>query len=110
MGGGSETPKGFAYWVEAGNGGKGWPDKGCCLGLLSRRKRALWGSGQGLLQKVGEGAAEGLLAWGWKGAVRFESWAPGKGDFEGLCLLKGLEVWGQEQCGEERDTGPEWVH
>lgn len=81
--------------------GGGWPDRGCCLGLLSRRKRARWGSGQGLLQKAGEGIAEGLLAWGWKGAVRFQSWAPGKGDFEGLCLLKGPEVWGHQQYGGE---------
>lgn len=44
------------------------------MGLLSRRKRARWGSGQGLLQKAGEGIAEGLLAWGWKEPVRFESW------------------------------------
>lgn len=72
------------------------------MGLLSRRKRALWGSGQGLLQKVGERIAEGLLAWGWKGAVRFESWAPGRGDFEGLTVPpKRAGGLGQQQCREE---------
>lgn len=41
---------------------------------------------------------------GWKGAVRFESWAPGKGDFEGLHLLKGLEVRDNSSVEERHRT------